>query len=68
VAVFCLYKLEAAMSDEWKKARAQYLNGLAVAIVSLAISAMLAGAPWWVLPAAVAVSLTLHWAAVWVVR
>jgi len=56
------------MSDEWKKARAQYLNGLAVAIVSLAISAMLAGAPWWVLPAAVAVSLTLHWAAVWVVR
>jgi hypothetical protein len=33
------------MTEEWKKSRAQYLNGLAVAIVSLAISAMLAGAP-----------------------
>jgi hypothetical protein len=68
VAVFCRYKLEAAMAEEWKKARAQYLNGLAVATVSLAVSAMLAGAPWWVLPAAGVVSLTLLWAAVWVVR
>ena len=56
------------MSEEWKKARAQYLNGLAVAVVSLAVSALLAGTPWWVLPAAGAVSLTLHWAAVRVVR
>lgn len=56
------------MSEEWKKVRAQYLNGLAVAMVSLAVSAMLAGAPWWVLPAAGAVSLTLHWAALRVVR
>lgn len=56
------------MTQEWKKARAQYLNGLAVATVSLAGSAMLAGGPWWVLPAAGAVSLTLHWAAVRVVR
>lgn len=56
------------MTQEWKKARAQYLKGLAVATVSLAVSAMLAGAPWWVLPAAGVVSLTLHWATVWVVR
>lgn len=56
------------MSEERKKVRAQYLNGLAVAMVSLAVSAMLAGAPWWVLPAAGAVSLTLHWAALRVVR
>ena len=56
------------MTEEWKKARAQYLNGLAVAMVSLATTAVLTGAPWWVLPAAVAISVTLHWVAVRVVR
>ena len=56
------------MTEEPKKARAQYLNGLAVAVVSLAVSAVLAGAQWWMLPPAAAISLTLHWAAVRVVR
>ena len=56
------------MTDEAKKTRAQYLNGLAVAVLSLAVSAVLAGAHWWVLPAAVAISVTLHWVAVRVVR
>lgn len=51
------------MTNETRKARAQYLNGLAVAVMSVATSAILAGAPWWVLPAAGLASITLHWAA-----
>ncbi|HEY8577588.1 MAG TPA: hypothetical protein VIL88_14775 [Devosia sp.] len=56
------------MTDEAKKTQAQYLNGLAIATLSLATTAVLSGVPWWVLPAAAMVSVVLHCAAVRVVR
>ena len=56
------------MTEEVKKTRAQYLNGLAVTVVGLMVSVVLAGGPWWLLAVAVAVSVVLHLAAVVVVR
>ena len=56
------------MTEEWKKARAQYLNGLAVAVISLTVSVVLAGGPWWLLAGAAAASVLLHAAAVVVVK
>lgn len=56
------------MTNEVKKTRAQYLNSLAAAAMTLTVSAVLAGAPAWLLVAAAAVSGVLHWAAVRAVR
>lgn len=56
------------MTEEAKKTRAQYLNGLAVSVISLTLSVVLAGGPWWLLAGAVAASIALHLAAVVVVR
>jgi hypothetical protein len=52
--------MEAAMTKEAKRARAQYLNGLAVSVISLTLSVVLAGGPWWLLAGAAALSLLLH--------
>ncbi|WP_173089157.1 hypothetical protein [Devosia sp. 1635] len=56
------------MSQEVKRARAQYLNGLAVALLGSTVSAVPAGAPLWALVPAAALSLLLHWLAVETVR
>lgn len=56
------------MTEEAKKTRAQYLNGLAIAVISLTVSVVLAGGPLWLLAGAAAVSVLLHLAAVVVVR
>ena len=54
--------------NEARKTRAQYLNGLAVMSLSFAGTAVLAGAPLWVLAPATVLSLVLHWAAVVAVK
>ena len=56
------------MTKEAKRARAQYLNGLAVSVISLTVSVVLAGGPWWLLAGAAALSLLLHRAAVGTLR
>lgn len=56
------------MANEAKKTRAQYLNNLAVAALTLTASAVLAGAPVWLLAGAAVISGALHWAAVKAVR
>lgn len=56
------------MTEEAKKTRAQYLNGLAVSVISITVSVVLAGGPWWLLAAAAPASVVLHLAAVVVVR
>lgn len=56
------------MIDEAKKTQAQYLNGWAVAVMSLAASAVLACAPWWFLAGGFVLSGALHSMAVRVVR
>lgn len=48
------------MTEEAKKARAQYLNGLAVAVITITMSVVLAGGPWWLLAGAGALSVALH--------
>lgn len=52
------------MSDQAKRIRASYLNGLAVAVISLAASAVISGASWWILLVATGASAALHAAAV----
>jgi hypothetical protein len=52
--------MEAAMTEEAKKARAQYLNGLAVAVITITVSVVLAGGSWWLLAVAGALSVALH--------
>ena len=56
------------MTSERQKARAQYLNGLAVAVLTGSVSAVVSGAAaaWLLVPAALA-SVALHAGAVWVV-
>ena len=56
------------MSREVTRARAQYLNGIAVALIGSGVSAVGAGAPIWVLVPAGAGSLMLHWQAVQTIR
>lgn len=56
------------MIDEAKRTRAQYLNGLAVAVIGIAASAVVAGGGWWIFVAGVAASMLLHWAAVRLAR
>jgi hypothetical protein len=51
------------MSREVSRTRAQYLNGVGVAILGSGFSAVLAGAPIWLLPPVVGVSAALHFAA-----
>ena len=48
------------MSQEAKRTRSQYLNGIAVALVSTTMSAVIAGAPLWLVGPAVAGSAALH--------
>jgi hypothetical protein len=52
------------MRSEAKKVRAQYLNGIAIAILSAAGAALLAGQPLWVLVLALVASLAIHAAAI----
>jgi hypothetical protein len=56
------------MSREVSRTRAQYLNGIAVALLGSSVSAAGAGAPIWVLVPAAVVSLLLHWQAVQTIR
>ena len=51
------------MSEHVRSTRAQYLNGLAVAVAGASISAVLAGAPLWLLVPAAGTSGLLHWLA-----
>lgn len=56
------------MTSERQKARAQYLNSLAVAVLTGSVSAVISGAaPFWLLVPAAMASVALHAGAVWIV-
>lgn len=58
-------KQEKFMTNERNKTRAQYLNSLAVAVLTLSASAVISGAaPVWAMPLAGLASLLLHMLAV----
>lgn len=52
------------MTNEAKRTRAQYFNGLGVSVNSLTVSVVLAGGSWWLLVVGVVASVALHIAAV----
>lgn len=57
------------MTNEQRKSRAQYLNGLAVGVLSLACSSILVGVlPLWAVIPALAGSVAMHLAAVRIVK
>lgn len=56
------------MSNEAKKAKAQYYNTIAITVVTVTTSAVFAGAPWWTLAIAIGASALLHRAAIRALR
>lgn len=57
------------MTNEKRKTSAQYLNSLAIAVLTVSASAVISGgAPVWMMPVALIVSVALHAAAVRVAR
>lgn len=57
------------MTNEKRKTRAQYLNSLAVAVLTVCASTVISGiAPTWLMLLALAASATLHTAAVRIVK
>lgn len=60
---------EMTMTNEKRKTRAQYLNSLAVTVLTVSASMVISGvAPAWIMLLALAASVTLHAAAVRIVK